>query len=167
MSMAAAGIYRAKWSLAIHEEWTRNLLLNREDLDSVRLQQTCTRMNAAVPDSLVTGYEALVDSIVLKDPDDRHVVAAAIRSNADIIVTFNEKDFDVDELAKYDLYTEHPDEFVANMLEIETAKSLNAVQQMRARLRNPSRTVDQFLDTLYRQGLPQSVAKLREFSHSL
>ena len=108
LSLAAAGLYRAKWSQQIHDEWTRNLLENRRDLDPERLRTTCTRMNTAVPDSLVTGYEDLIDSLQLPDPDDRHVLAVAIRPDADAIITFNQRDFDESELAKYDVYTEHP-----------------------------------------------------------
>ena len=80
LSLAAAEIYRAKWSQQILDEWTRNLIANRPDLDPQRLQITCTRMNVAVPDSLVTGYEDLIESLELPDPDDRHVLAVAIRS---------------------------------------------------------------------------------------
>ncbi len=91
LSLAAAGIYRAKWSQRIHDEWTGNLLGNRPDLDPGRLKVTCTRMNIAVPDSMVTGYEDVIESLNLPDPDDRHVLAVAIRSDADTIVTFNQR----------------------------------------------------------------------------
>lgn len=167
LSLAAAGIYRAKWSQKIHEEWTRNLRANRPELDADRLQRTCTQMNVAVPDSLVTGYEDLIESLKLKDPDDRHVLAVAIRSDADSIVTFNRKDFDEAELQKYDLYTEHPDEFVSNMIEIYNPKVIATVREMRARLKNPRKDVDEFLETLRRQGLPQTVSMLSEYSSSL
>lgn len=50
-------------------------------------------MNSHVRDCLVTGYEPLIDAVSLPDPDDRHVLAAAIRSGADLIVTFNLRDF--------------------------------------------------------------------------
>jgi predicted nucleic acid-binding protein len=99
LSLATAGLYRAKWSQQIHDEWTRSLRENRPDLDPDRLQNTCTRMNLAVTDSLVTGYEDLIDSLQLPDPDDRHVLAVAIRSDADAIITFNQRDFDESELA--------------------------------------------------------------------
>ncbi len=67
LSLAAASLYRAKWSQQIHDGWTRNLLENRPDLDPERLRTTCTRMNTAVPDSLVTGYEDLIGSLQLPD----------------------------------------------------------------------------------------------------
>lgn len=167
LSLAAAGIYRARWSQQIHEEWTRNLLANRPELDPKRLQTTCTRMNVAVPDSLVTGYEDLLGSLQLSDPDDRHVLAVAIRSNADAIITFNQRDFDETELAKYDLYTEHADEFVSNMISIYTPRVISAVREMRGRLKNPPKNVDEFLSTLHQQGLPQTVSKLSDFSDSI
>ena len=68
LSLAAAGIYRAKWSQRIHDEWIGNLLSNRPDLDPERLKATCTQMNIAVPDSMVTGYEDLIESLNLPDP---------------------------------------------------------------------------------------------------
>lgn len=167
LSLAAAGIYRAKWSQQIHDEWTRNLIANRPDLDPQRLVTTCTRMNVAVPDSLVTGYEDLIESLELPDPDDRHVLAAAIRSDADAIITFNQRDFDETVLTKFDLCTEHPDEFVSNMISIYTPRVISAVREMRKRLRNPPKDVDDFLGTLHQQGLPQTVSKLSDFAESL
>ena len=86
LSLAAAGLYRAKWSQQIHDEWIRNLISTRPELDPERLRTTCTKMNVAVPDSLVTGYDDLIDSLQLRDPDDRHVLAVAIRSDADAII---------------------------------------------------------------------------------
>lgn len=167
MSLAADGLYRAKWSQQIHDEWTRNLLKNRKDLTPEQMERCCTCMNAAVPDSLVTGYEDLIDSLTLKDPDDRHVLAVAIRSNADSIVTFNQKDFDETELSKFDLYSEHPDEFICNVIETYTPKVISTVREMRARLSNPAKPADEFLETLRNQGLPQSVEKLSDYSESL
>lgn len=142
----------------------RNLLTQRPELDAERLKTTCSRMNIAVPDSLVTGYEDLIESLQLSDPDDRHVLAVAIRADADAIITFNQRDFDENELKKYDLYTEHPDEFVSNMISIYTPRTISAVREMRGRLKNPPRNVSEFLSTLHRQGLPQTVNRLSDFS---
>lgn len=167
LSLAAAGLYRAKWSQRIHDEWTRNLLENRPDLTIEQLQATCLKMNVAVPDSLVIGYEDLIESLHLPDPDDRHVLAVAIRSDADAIITFNQRDFNEAELAKYDIYTEHPDEFVSNMITLYTPRVISAVRRMGGRLRNPPKTVDDFLKTLHQQGLPQTVNRLSEFAASI
>ena len=89
MHLALSDLYRARWSEAIHDEWTRNVLLSRPDLAPAQLQRTRQLMNAHVRDCLVTDFEYLIPSLSLPDLDDRHVVAAAIHSGASLIVTFN------------------------------------------------------------------------------
>ena len=86
MHLALTELFQARWSDAIHDEWIRNVLADRPNLRS-RLQRTRTLMDKAVPDSLVTGYEPLNEKLDLPDPDDRHVLAAAIRCGAQAIVT--------------------------------------------------------------------------------
>ncbi|BDT70281.1 hypothetical protein os1_44740 [Comamonadaceae bacterium OS-1] len=92
LSLAVARLYHARWTSTIHGEWTRNLLLTRPDL-ATKLPAVVALMNSSVPDCLVTHYEKLAESLELPDPDDRHVLAAAIVGHADAIVTFNTKDF--------------------------------------------------------------------------
>jgi len=75
-------LYHARRSATIHDEWTRNLAKDRPEL-AAKLPLVVERMNASVPDCLVTNYEKLAGSIELPDPDDRHVVAAAIVGHAD------------------------------------------------------------------------------------
>lgn len=166
LSLAHAGIYRAKWSDQIHEEWISSLLRNRSDLTREQLEKTRQQMNK-IPDSLVVGYENLIDSLTLRDPDDRHVLAVAIRSWADSIVTLNLRDFDKSELAKYDVVAEHPDEFICNMIELAQPRVLSAVKQMRVRLRNPPKTVEELLDKLAESGLTQTAQYLADFSDVL
>ena len=60
-------------------------------------------MNLAFPVANVKFFEVFISGINLRDKDDRHVVACAIRCNADVIVTFNIKDFSTKELAKFGL----------------------------------------------------------------
>src|SRR5690606_4809792 len=97
----------------IHEEWKRNLLLNRSDLSREQLDRTSSAMDRAVPDALVTGHESLCSSLNLPDPDDRHVLAAAIKCGASVIVTFNLKDFPSDVLEPFEVEAMHPDDFIA------------------------------------------------------
>jgi hypothetical protein len=89
MEVAVADLYRAKWSDAVHEEWIGAVLRNRSDLGRAQLERTREQMNAHVRDALVTGFEPLIEILALPDPDDRHVVAAAIKGRADLIVTTN------------------------------------------------------------------------------
>jgi hypothetical protein len=66
----------------IQREWVTALLRDRPELDEARLARTVALMNKAVADCLVTGYEHLIDQLSLPDPNDRHVLAAAILSGA-------------------------------------------------------------------------------------
>ena len=91
--VAMAGLVRARWTDAIHEEWIRNLLRNRPDLGAEQLKRTRQLMDRAVPDCLVIGYEGLIDGLRLPDMDDRHVLAAAIHARATLILTLNVRDF--------------------------------------------------------------------------
>src|SRR5277367_2343591 len=93
MHLALTGLFRARWSADVHEEWISSLLRKRPDLTRDKLERTRRLMDQHARDALVTGYEDLIPGLRLPDPDDRHVLAAAIRSHADVIVTMNLRDF--------------------------------------------------------------------------
>jgi hypothetical protein len=120
-------------------------------------------MNAAVPDSVVDGYSDLVSALSLPDVDDKHVLAAAIVSSSDAVVTFNLSDFPKKAVSKYDIEVLHPDDFIFHQFGLNNAGVIIAAQRCRARLKNPTRTAAEYLDTLERQGLPKTVAELREY----
>lgn len=164
MHLALSDLYRARWSDMIHDEWTRNVLANRPDLTQDQLNRTRQLMNAHVRDSLVTGFEYLIPSISLPDPDDRHVAAAAIHSGASLIVTFNLKDFPADALKSYNLEAQHPDDFIVDLLDLHPAGVLEAAASHRRSLKNPPKSADEYLDTLLAQGLTQSVAVMRQWT---
>lgn len=152
MHLALSDLYRARWSDLIHDEWTRNVLASRPDLTQDQLNRTRQLMNAHVRDSLVTGFEYLIPSIRLPDPDDRHVAAAAIHSGASLIVTFNLKDFPAEVLKPYNLVAQHPDDFIVDLLDLHPAGVLSAAASHRRSLKNPPKTADEYLDTLLAQG---------------
>ncbi len=162
MNVAMTEQFRAKWTNQIHDEWVRNLLLNRSDLTEEQLQRTVNLMNQSVPDCLVENYEILIDSLVLPDPDDRHVLAAAIMCQADVIVTNNLKDFPKAVMEKYQIDVQSPDTFLSHLFDLNSGLFCKAVHKQRQRLRNPVYTADELLETLYKQGLPMTVHKLRE-----
>ncbi|MBB4255463.1 hypothetical protein FHT69_006347 [Rhizobium sp. BK008] len=163
MELAAAGLFRAKWSEQIHDEWIRNVLKNRQDLTEAQLGRTKDLMNAAVPDSIVEGYQDLVPALALPDADDRHVLAAAIVSSSDAIVTFNLTDFPKKIVSQYDIEVLHPDDFIFYQFGLNNAGVIIAAQRCRARLKNPPKSAAEYLETLERQGLPKTVAELREY----
>ena len=116
MELAQADAFAPLWTEAVHLEWMRNLAAIAPHLTVARIARTRALMEAYVGDVMVTGYEPLIDGLVLPDPDDRHVLAAAIHGGASVIVTSNLRDFPVAALAPYNITAEHPDAFVLRLL---------------------------------------------------
>jgi hypothetical protein len=164
MSLAMEDIFRARWTEQIHDEWIRNVLANRPDLNPEQLERTRQLMNAHVDDCLISGFEGLIPSLKLPDPDDRHVLAAAITGRCDVIVTFNQKDFPDSALLPFGIERQDPDSFLLYQLDLSPGKFLNAVCKHRARLKKPPTSQEQYLEILLRQGLTQLVQTLKGFS---
>lgn len=110
-------------------------------------------MNRAVADCIVVGYEGLIDGLTLPDPDDRHVLAAAIRTGAQMVVTFNLKDFPGEVLAAYGIEAKHPDEFIIDQIGLAPGALVNVVGEQAQSLKNPPRMVPELLDMLRDCGL--------------
>ncbi|RON96703.1 PIN domain-containing protein [Pseudomonas moraviensis] len=163
MWLALSGLYRARWTQEIHHEWKRNLLKNRSDLTLEQLDRTSQLMDLAIPDACIDDYEDLVSGLTLPDENDRHVLAAAIRCGADVIVTFNLKDFPSCHLAPYGIEAQHPDEFVENLFHLDSAAVVAAAQSQRRQLKTPTVEVDKYLGFLQRQGLVESVKALGNY----
>ncbi len=164
IELASRQLFRAKWSDDIHDEWIRSVLASREDIAPEQLNRTRTLMNAAVMDCLVEGYDELVPSLTLPDPDDRHVLAAAIHCGADAIVTFNLRDFPTREAGRYDIEILHPDDFLHHQFGLSQSAVILSAHGCRQRLRNPPKSAQDYLDTLTAQGLPKTAAELRPFA---
>ena len=167
MNLAITDLFRAKWTDEIHDEWIRNVLINRPDLTNDRLQRTKTLMNSHVRDCLVIGYQDLIPSLILPDMNDRHVLAAAIRAGADVIVTYNLKDFPVETLEHYGIEAQHPDEFINHLIDLAPPVVCAAVKRQRMSLKNPPQSVEELLSAYERQGLAQTVAELRLYDELL
>lgn len=163
MHLALIGVFRAKWSADVHEEWIRSLLANRPDLTREKLERTRQLMDKAAPDALVAGYEHLIPGLQLPDPDDRHVLAAAIRCGASVIVTCNLSDFPTTVLGEFDIEAQHPDEFILHLLDLAPGLVLEAAENHRKSLKNPPKTVGEYIDALESQGLTQTASVLREY----
>jgi hypothetical protein len=163
MHLALTDLFRARWTDEIHNEWIRSVLKDRPDLTPEQLKRTRSLMDAHVLDCLVTGYEDLIEGLTLPDPDDRHVLAAAIRASASVIVTFNLDDFPGEYLERFGIEPQHPDEFITHLIDLSAAAVCAAAKRHRASLKNPPKTVDEYLGTLANLQLPETVSRLREF----
>jgi hypothetical protein len=161
--IAQAGLVRARWTDAIHDEWMRNVLKDKPHLSAERLARTRGLMNEAVRDCLVTGYVDLIASLTLPDPDDRHVLAAAIHSGAEVIVTCNLTDFPPEVLARFNIEAQHPDDFLVYLLDEAPGAVCAAVKRQREGLRQPPKSAEELLATFEGHGLVQAAARLRHF----
>lgn len=164
MYLAVTDLYHARWTNDIHEEWMRNVVRDHVDIGREKTERIRDLMNAHVRDCLVKGYEPLIDSLELPDPDDRHVLAAAIRCGADTIVTFNLKDFPVNALKPFGIEAQHPDDFLTSLIVFAPNVICTAARRHRGSLKNPPLAVEEYLASLERQGLVQTVSNLRKFA---
>lgn len=156
--IAQAGLVQAKWTDRILDETFGNLKRNRPDLDPAKLDRTRVLMNAAVRDSLVTGYEPLIDGLELPDPGDRHVLAAAIKAKAQVIVTNNLKDFPPEILQDWEVEAKSPDDFVLDQIDLGSEVLWGILRRMSEARINPPAGVTDVLLELERDGLVASVA---------
>lgn len=166
MRLAKTDLFAARWTTQIQDEWMRNLLAVRPEL-AEKLPRTVALMNQAIPDALITDYEPMIEGLCLPDPGDRHVLAAAIRAGAQLIVTFNLQDFPESESGRFGVEAVHPDVFITQQFDLHEGKILDAVRAHRRALRNPPRSVDEYLGTLAEQKLVVTVERLRPFASML
>ena len=138
MRLLLLDLFVGRWTERIHDEWIRNVAKDRPDLKRERLERTRAMMDSHALNALVTGYEPLIEGLSLPDPDDRHVLAAAIRSQSNLILTFNLKDFHAADLLPFGIEARHPDEFLLHQWSLHPAKVLTALREQRANLKNPA-----------------------------
>jgi len=167
LQLATTGLFRARWTHEIHDEWTRNLLKDKPDIPPTKLVQLRRTIDGTVLDCIVTGYEPLIDGLRLPDDGDRHVLAAAIHCNADIIITANVRHFPDETLVPLGVRAKHPDEFVLNLIDLAPSTVCRAVGQVRSRLRSPTLSVGDLLARISAQGLIGTAVRLRDFRPSL
>jgi len=153
LNIAQTRLYNAKWSDEINAEWTRNLLKNRPDLKEANLRRTLATMNSYFTEANVVEFDHHIPTIQLPDPDDRHVVACAIQCEAEIIVTKNLKDFPAEELEKFGIIAQHPDDFICDLFEMDEKSARKAFKKQLESLKNPPQTKEELFETFRKNGL--------------
>jgi hypothetical protein len=161
MWLAMSGLFRPRWSSDIHREWM-TAVNNAYGIPIEDLIVRRDSMDAAVLDSRVTGYEDLIVGLELPDPNDRHVLAAAIRCGATAIVTFNERDFPVESLEKYGIEARHPDDFILEVDGIDPGTLIDAAKSDLAHYVNPKLDVETYIEGLRVSGVPKTSDYLRK-----
>ena len=143
------------------DEMFRALSRNRPDIPSEKLDRLRQLIDGAVRDCLISGYEPLIEGLKLPDPADRHVLAAAIKASAQVIVTSNLKHFPAAELRQWDVEAKSPDDFVLDQVGIDGRTVAACVQQIADSRTRPPQDLEDVLSQLERNGLVESIAALR------
>jgi len=163
MSLASSGLYAAKWSRTIESEWIASIEARRPDLTG-KLGYRRDQMREAVPDWEVEerAWQSLAGSLKLPDPEDVHVLAAAMAGHADCIVTANLRDFPAAVAGPLGIEIIHPDQFIVAQWDLDQLVAVAAFKRMRMRWRKPAATAEDFAAALERAGLPATAQRLRE-----
>lgn len=154
-------MYRARWSDRVHDEWIGAVAAKR-GIEPDKLQRTRELMDRAVPDALVTGYEQLEGGINLPDPRDRHVVAAACLTRADLIVTFNIADFPAETLTQLRLEVRHPDEFLIDLFGISNDLFVSSVRRDYRHYVAPELSFADYVEGFRRASVPETADLLEK-----
>lgn len=154
-------LFTPKWSKHIFDEWED--VMRRKGIDEDEIKKRTKKASLAFPDALVTNYELLIEGLDLPDEKDRHVLAAAIKINADVIVTNNLKDFKDEYLRQYGLSAKSADDFIADIIDLNHDTAIEAFRKLVLNRRNPDLDEYQVLDNLRKNGLKNSA----NYLHSL
>jgi hypothetical protein len=161
MRLALASLFQPQWSAHVHEEWIRAVLRDNLHIPATRLWALRDAMDQRIDDAVVVGYEPLVETLTLPDPDDRHVLAAAITGGATIILTRNLCDFPPSAVEPHGVTAWHPDPFIRQFLDVDPESVVGAVRDQHASLINPPVPMPELLGLFERIGLVETVAELR------
>lgn len=120
-------------------------------------------MERAFKDASVSGYEVLIPIIQLPDDGDHHVLAAAVHTRAQVLVTDNLKDFPVNELVKFGIEPKSPDDFIADTITLHEQTAFKALKVMREGFQNPELSTEVIIQTAKRQGLLKTALLMKEY----
>jgi len=149
LSIAECGLFRPLWSDHVLEELARNL--ERRDGTKEQVTHRLDQMRKSFPEAAVTGYDALITAMT-NDPKDRHVLAAAIRGGAELLITENVRDFPNGSTAPYDLEVVNQDDFLLDQLDLAPEVVLDCLRRQASRYRREPRTVSDLLAVLASPG---------------
>jgi predicted nucleic acid-binding protein len=155
LALARAEIFQARWSEDIHKEWMARLPERYPDkFPAEKVSKIRTLIDSHVPDCLVSGYKSLIEGLQLPDPGDRHVLAAAIKAGAQVIVTCDTAHFPKECLAEFDIEAQHPDTFVMYQKEENSVAVLARLKEARLTYTNPALTAEEFIEKFRKNEMP-------------
>jgi predicted nucleic acid-binding protein len=159
LRLAEAGTYRPLWSAGVLEELERNLA-GKRGLSGEAIARRVGEMRRSFPDAEVTGYETLIE-VMTCDTKDRHVLAAAARGGAEVLVTFNTSDFPPKSSGDYDITVVGPDDFLLDQLDLYPGITVAALRAQAGSYTSPAMTVEDLLGRLAAAGVPRFASEAR------
>lgn len=162
LRMADHGTFRPLWSAKVIDEAQRALERVHPDVDPNRFRSRFRSMNEAFDGALVTGWETLTTCITLPDPDDAHVVAAALVGRADVIVTENTRDFPDSALGPLGLTAVRLDEFLLDQFDLSPTGACRIITEQAAAMKRPPVEPSQLLDRLSQGGARAFAQRVRD-----
>ncbi|KAA2255641.1 PIN domain-containing protein [Solihabitans fulvus] len=163
LSIAEQELFHPQWSEQILDEVRRSVIAKR-NVDPIAFDRTLALMNNSFDGAVVENWKHLVDGLKLPDPDDRHVLAAAIAGGSQTIVTFNLVDFPTGLLEPHHIDAVHPDAFLLDQLDLAPARVLGALAKQARRFRNPAMDLSGLLARLERCGVPEFTDEVRRMA---
>jgi len=160
LGMAERGLFRPLWSERILEELSDNLTAH--GLPAANVDRRISAMRRAFPDATVSGFEDLIETMT-NDPKDRHVLAAGIRANCEVLVTFNLKDFPDESVAAYDIEIIHPDRFLLDQLDLYPGPTVGVLRQLIDDYSSPTLEMEDLLVRLADAGVPDFASAVRRY----
>jgi hypothetical protein len=157
---ADARLLRPVWSQDVLAEWRRSIQRRHADLDDAKVDRLQAIFTSQFPDAEVTDYAAFIEALELPDPDDRHVLAAAIVGRCHGIITANLKHFPVEVVSKFGIEVVHPDDFIVNIIDIDENKAIAACKRHREAMTVTMPTAEQYLERFEICGLIQAHQRL-------
>ena len=168
LTFAEAGFFRLALStISINDEFPRAFIRANGPDKARAAERVRSTICEVFDDALVIPNDPLIDSLKMRDPDDRHILAAAIQASANVIVTWNLKDFDIEALAPFDIEAKSPDDFIADTVGIYHADAYAILQRMRIDWQKPAMDPDAFLTALERARLVDTAALLHPVKGSI
>ena len=172
LSFAAAGLFRVRWTKELLDEVekaVREIMEANEDPLSLRKAQRCrAAMEKAFPEARVKNYNKFLSSVTdLPDPDDWHVLAAALKAQVVLIVTENISHFPAEVLDQFNIEAMTSDQFIASTIDLNPENAVAALRELRQRLRNPAFGQSGFLQRMRDIGLQETSTLLEPHKDNL
>lgn len=163
LRLAERGFYQVRWTDQILQEVSRNIKKRQPEDRHDRVDRLIARLGAAFPEARVAGYEDLI-SAMKNHPKDRHVLAAAVKDNVDVIVTNNKQDFPRESYLQYDLDVLTADEFLVCQWSLYSPEAIcSTLEQMADSYSNPPVNLEAFVTSNWLKTIPSFCSVAQQY----